>query len=166
MSTSDIYDTATASWTTGPSGADASNSAWQRGVSRETLPLWWRSTIPHDDHHHANLRSGCQQLEHRAFHECGPSVVLRRSDRRHQSSWRPAATDPPGVEVNENEQLTASWGGQGLRCHSSHADRSRSAMEPNNFGNPGGANYFDVTVAANPITVTSLDINTAETVAF
>ena len=36
----------------------------------------------------------------------------------------------------------------------------------NNFGNPGGANYFDVTVAANPITVTSLDINTAETVAF
>ena len=36
----------------------------------------------------------------------------------------------------------------------------------NNFGNLGGANYFDVTVAANPITVTSLDINTAETVAF
>jgi hypothetical protein len=36
----------------------------------------------------------------------------------------------------------------------------------NNFGNPGGANYFDVTVASNPITVTALDINTAETVAF
>ncbi len=36
----------------------------------------------------------------------------------------------------------------------------------NNFGNPGGANYFDLTVASNPITVTSLDINTAETVAF
>src|SRR6476469_2219355 len=36
----------------------------------------------------------------------------------------------------------------------------------NNNGSPGGANYFDVTVAANPITVTALDINTAETVAF
>src|SRR5882724_4081818 len=36
----------------------------------------------------------------------------------------------------------------------------------NNFGNPGGVNYFDVTVASNPITVTSLDINTAETVPF
>ena len=36
----------------------------------------------------------------------------------------------------------------------------------NNFGNLGGVNYFDVTVAANPITVTALDINTAETVAF
>jgi hypothetical protein len=36
----------------------------------------------------------------------------------------------------------------------------------NNFGNPGGVNYFDLTVASNPITVTSLDINTAETVAF
>ena len=31
----------------------------------------------------------------------------------------------------------------------------------NNNGNPGGANYFDLTVAANPITVTALDINTA-----
>ena len=36
----------------------------------------------------------------------------------------------------------------------------------NNNGSPGGANYFDVTVAANPITVTALDINTAATVAF
>src|SRR4029077_8503764 len=36
----------------------------------------------------------------------------------------------------------------------------------NNNGNPGGANYFDVTVAANPITVTALDINTSATVAF
>ena len=36
----------------------------------------------------------------------------------------------------------------------------------NNFGNPGGANYFDLTVASNPISVTAFDINTAETVAF
>src|SRR6266496_2373325 len=36
----------------------------------------------------------------------------------------------------------------------------------NNFGNPGGANYFDLTVASSAITVTALDINTAETVAF
>jgi hypothetical protein len=36
----------------------------------------------------------------------------------------------------------------------------------NNNGNTGGANYFDVTVAANPITVTALDINTDATVAF
>jgi hypothetical protein len=36
----------------------------------------------------------------------------------------------------------------------------------NNFGNPGGANYFDLTVASSPISVTALDINTAETVSF
>ncbi len=36
----------------------------------------------------------------------------------------------------------------------------------NNNGSPGGANYFDVTVAANPITVTALDINTSATTAF
>jgi hypothetical protein len=36
----------------------------------------------------------------------------------------------------------------------------------NNFGNAGGANYFDLTVASNSITVTALDINTAETAAF
>ena len=36
----------------------------------------------------------------------------------------------------------------------------------NNSGSPGGANYFDLTVAANPITVTALDINTSATVAF
>jgi len=36
----------------------------------------------------------------------------------------------------------------------------------NNFGNPGGANYFDLTVASNPISITALDINTAETVPF
>src|SRR5258708_32829789 len=36
----------------------------------------------------------------------------------------------------------------------------------NNFGNPGGANYFDLTVASSPITITALDINTAETVPF
>ena len=34
----------------------------------------------------------------------------------------------------------------------------------NNNGSAGGANYFDVTVASNPITVTALDINTAATV--
>ena len=36
----------------------------------------------------------------------------------------------------------------------------------NNNGSPGGANYFDLTVAANSITVTALDINTSATVAF
>src|SRR4029077_16002575 len=36
----------------------------------------------------------------------------------------------------------------------------------NNFGNPGGANYFDLTVGSSPISVTALDINTAETVPF
>jgi hypothetical protein len=36
----------------------------------------------------------------------------------------------------------------------------------NNFGNPGGAVYFDLTVASSPISVTALDINTAETVSF
>src|SRR6266496_2031385 len=36
----------------------------------------------------------------------------------------------------------------------------------NNFGNPGGANYFDLTVASSAISVTALDINTAETVSF
>ncbi len=36
----------------------------------------------------------------------------------------------------------------------------------NNSGSPGGANYFDVTVAANSITVTALDINTSATTAF
>src|SRR5882724_4541608 len=36
----------------------------------------------------------------------------------------------------------------------------------NNFGNPGGANYFDLTVASSSISVTALDINTAETVSF
>jgi hypothetical protein len=36
----------------------------------------------------------------------------------------------------------------------------------NNFSSPGGAVYFDLTVASNPISVTALDINTAETVSF
>ena len=36
----------------------------------------------------------------------------------------------------------------------------------NNFGNLGGAVYFDLTVASSPISVTALDINTAETVSF
>ena len=36
----------------------------------------------------------------------------------------------------------------------------------NNNGNPGGALYFDLTVAANPISVTALDINTAFTGSF
>ena len=36
----------------------------------------------------------------------------------------------------------------------------------NNGGSAGGAVYFDVTVAANPISVTALDINTASTVSF
>ena len=35
-----------------------------------------------------------------------------------------------------------------------------------NFGNPGGAVYFDVTVASSAISVTALDINTEETVSF
>jgi N-acetylneuraminic acid mutarotase len=36
----------------------------------------------------------------------------------------------------------------------------------NNFGSLGGANYFDLTVASSAISVTALDINTAETVSF
>lgn len=36
----------------------------------------------------------------------------------------------------------------------------------NNSGALGGAVYFDVTVAANPLTVTAFDTNTAETVSF
>src|SRR5205823_12092865 len=36
----------------------------------------------------------------------------------------------------------------------------------NNNGSNGGAVYFDLTVAANPISITSLDLNTASTSPF
>jgi N-acetylneuraminic acid mutarotase len=51
-------------------------------------------------------------------------------------------------------------------CTPGGAGQITTLFASNNFGDPGGVNYYDLTVGPNAISITALDINTAETVPF
>jgi hypothetical protein len=53
-----------------------------------------------------------------------------------------------------------------LAVASAKADSLTTLFNSNNGGNPGGAVYFDATIASSPLSITSFDINTASTASF
>lgn len=53
-----------------------------------------------------------------------------------------------------------------LAVASARADSITTLFASNNFGNPGGAVYFDVLVGPNALSITGFDINTESTTAF
>ena len=90
------------------------------------------------------------------------SVLVGQLRRQRHADWKSISTATATLRLPRQPRLRATPTGS----PSCTPSQITTLFASNNNGSPGGANYFDVTVAANPITVTALDINTSATAAF
>ena len=77
-----------------------------------------------------------------------------------------ASSSMGGISAAAGSNISGAVQGQFATASNVPTNSITTLFASNNFSNLGGAVYFDLTVASSPISVTALDINTAETVSF